>query len=69
MVASGWSYVLGKIAASDRKNRNTQSIFTFFFFFFYIADITKSYKLNTTITYTKIINNNEKRDYGKWVFL
>ena len=34
MVASGCSYVFGKIAASDRKNKNAQSIFTIFYVVF-----------------------------------
>ena len=29
----------------------------------------KSYKLNTTKIYTKMTNNNEKRDYATGVFL
>ena len=68
MVASGCSCVFEKLPARVRKNKNTQSIFNIFNSV-YIVDITKSFTLNTTITYTKMTNNHKKRDYEIGVFL
>ena len=68
MVASGCSCVFEKLPARVRKNENTQSIFNIFNSV-YIVDITKSFTLNTTITYTKMTNNHKKRDYEIRVFL
>ena len=68
MVASGCSCVFEKLPARVRKNENTQSIFNIFNSV-YIVDITKSFTLNTTITYTKMTNNHKKRDYEIDIFL